>query len=103
MIVHNYAVKYMYYQHKTLRVSRFSASSLDMHMYTDERLATIWRASKKEVMKLTLPEDCIEYYDVWEKSITYLISMNFLLVHDYITHTYPYILHDSNILRCIIL
>ena len=74
MIAHNYAVKCMYYQHKMLRVSRFSASTLDMHMYTDGQLATIWRASKKEVMKLTLPEDCIEYYDVQEKSITSILD-----------------------------
>ena len=51
-------------------------------VYTVERLATIWRASEKEVMKLTLPEDCIEfkeYYDDVQEKIDHISILDELL------------------------
>ena len=51
-------------------------------MYVVERLASIWRASEKEVMTLTLPDDCIEfkeYYDGVQEKISQISVLDELL------------------------
>ena len=47
-----------------------------------ERLASVWRASEKDVMTLTLPGDCKEfkeYYDGMQEKIHHISVLDELL------------------------
>ena len=54
-----------------------------------ERLASLWRANDKEVMTLTIPEDCEgfkSYYDALQEMISQLSILDELLSGMYILH-----------------
>ena len=46
-----------------------------------ERLASLWRANDKEVMTLTIPEDCVGFksYDALQEKISQLSILDELL------------------------
>ena len=58
-----------------------------LYGFSIDRLASLWRANDKEVMTLTIPEDCEDfksYYDALQEKISQLSVLDELLSGMYI-------------------
>lgn len=52
------------------------------YLFIVERFASVWRANDKDVMKLSIPEDCTEfreYYDAVQEKISQISVLDELL------------------------
>ena len=67
-----------------------------------EHLASLWRANNKEVMTLTIPEDCVgfkSYYDALQEKISQLSILDELLSGMYILHCNLLLRMPTSIIR----